>query len=186
MNIFRLHDDPTLCAVFHNDKHVVKMILESCQLLSTAHRVNDGCAKQVPSAKSGRLIWRWEIPDRTRDAVLYQATHVNHPCAIWCRMSEDNYRWLWSLTTALAAEYTHRYGKVHKCESDGLIAMLQTPPTTFPQTGFTEPPQAMPDSCKVPNNAVEAYRRYYCQEKTHLATWKHRSIPAWFSTRGHQ
>jgi hypothetical protein len=180
MNIFRLHDNPTLCAVFHNDKHVVKMILESCQLLSTAHRVNDGCAKQVPSEKTGRLIWRWEIPDATRNTFLYQATHVNHPCAIWCRMSEDNYRWLWELTQALCAEYTHRYGKQHKCETDGLLALLQAPPSKFPQTGLTEPPQAMPDTCKVPGNAVEAYRNYYRLEKRHLATWKKRTIPLWY------
>jgi hypothetical protein len=180
MNIFRLDDDPVLCASWHNDKHVVKMILESCQLLSTAHRVHDGLVTQIRSPKNGRRLWHWALKDSVQDKMLYQATHVNHPCAVWCRSSRDAYRWLWALTRALATEYTHRYGRIHKCESDGLIVWLQRAPAWCPSVGITEPPQAMPDRCKVPGNPVEAYRNYYRQEKRHLATWKARSIPAWF------
>ena len=42
MNIFYLHENPEICAEYHCDKHVVKMILETAQMLSTAHRIIDG------------------------------------------------------------------------------------------------------------------------------------------------
>lgn len=83
MNIFYLDSDPVVCAQMHCDKHVVKMILESCQLLSTAHRVLDGHSTIEKSA-SGRNVKRWYLND-LRQGILYGATHINHPSAIWCR-----------------------------------------------------------------------------------------------------
>lgn len=178
MNIFYLDQDAVTCAQYHNNKHVVKMILESCQLLCTAHRVTDGIPYE-DRTKNNRRITRYILPDGGLDRILYQATHINHPCAVWCRQSISNYIWLWRLTDALAQEYTYRYGKVHKCERDGLIEQLKFTPIHLPLAGWTEPAQAMPDHCKHPD-AVEAYRNYYRQEKQHLAKWTKREIPEWF------
>ena len=118
MNIFYLDRDVTKCAEYHNDKHVVKMILEYAQLLSTAHRVLDG--KEYIDASSGRKIKRWRLEDTSLEGCLYKATHVNHPSAVWVRQSNNNYNWLVCLFQSLLSEYTHRYGKIHSC--DRLVA----------------------------------------------------------------
>lgn len=177
MNIFILDLQPQQCARDHNDRHVVKMILESCQLLSTAHRVLDGT--HYIDSTSGRRIQRWRLPDTSYDSLLYQATHINHPCAVWCRSSLDHYEWLWQLTTALAQEYTFRYGRTHKCHTIGLIESLKTPPLAIPQIGWQSPALAMPDDCK-DANCVVAYRSYYKNRKQHLASWTRRVPPAWW------
>ena len=91
MNIFYLHNDPKICAEMHVDKHCVKMILEYAQLLSTAHRVLDGTLVNGYS-KTGRKQKRYVLPD-DRDSVLYSATHINHPSAVWVRKSDANYAW---------------------------------------------------------------------------------------------
>ena len=176
MNIFMLDIDPVLCAQYHNDRHVVKMILESCQLLSTAHRVLDG-KQYIPI--SGRKTIRWKLSDQRSDIQYYQATHINHPCAIWCRESIDHYKWLWKLTVALSDEYTFRYGKVHKCRREGLLDSLVNPPKGLTLYGWNSPAQAMPGDCRS-YDAIEAYRKYYCIHKKHIATWKNRSIPSWW------
>ena len=93
MNIFFLSLDPAEAARLHCDKHVVKMILESCQLLYCAHWM---CGTIMPSN-------------------AYKKTHPNHPCAKWVRESQANYRWLCRLGLELCGEYTFRYGKHHKC-----------------------------------------------------------------------
>ena len=95
MNIFYLHNDPKTCAEMHVDKHCVKMILEYAQLLSTAHRVLDGTLNVGLSA-SGRKKTSYVLMDQ-RESVLYSATHINHPSAIWVRQSDKNYDWLFSL-----------------------------------------------------------------------------------------
>ena len=122
MNIFYLHEDTKECAKQHLDKHVVKMILEYAQLLSTAHRFLDGI-QVVGLSKSGRKQTRYELSDN-RDGILYSATHINHPSAIWVRKSKENYIWLSNMLLALCGEYTYRYGKTHKVERDGLCFVL--------------------------------------------------------------
>ena len=182
MNIFALDLDVKKCAEYHNDKHCIKMILEHNQLLSTAHRVLDG-NEIIVKSKTGRNVKRWVINDE-RENILYSATHQNHPSAIWCRQSKSNYRWLVDLTEALCKEYTYRYGKVHKCERDGLVELLKTPPTNILDKPFTQPIPAMPEECKVPGDSVQSYRNYYKMNKTHLASWKgkvnSRTIPDWY------
>jgi len=167
----------------HNDRHLVKMILETCQLLSTAHRLHDGIETMAKS-KTGRNVKRWTLPD-DRDQVLYSATHINHPSAVWCRTNHENYMWLWSLLKELCAEYTYRYGKVHKCESSGLVNALKYPPNNIPTSKFTEPTPAMPDNVKVAGDSVASYRNYYINNKQHLATWSgkinSRPVPEWFN-----
>ena len=142
MNIFYLDNHVSRCAEMHNDKHCIKMILEYAQLLSTAHRVIDGVVNVGLSA-SGRKKQSYVLPDY-RDSVLYSATHINHPSAIWVRQSLSNYMWLSHLLVELCHEYTYRYGKVHKCESIGLVKMLLNQvPKNIPNGTFTEPTPAM-------------------------------------------
>jgi hypothetical protein len=163
----------------HLDKHVVKMILEYAQLLSTAHRVLDGHL-MVGISDSGRKQTSWILSDHRHD-ILYKATHLNHPSAVWARQSRDNYVWLWKLLNALCKEYTFRYEKVHKVEREGLLEQLRFVPSGIKEhPTFTEPTPAMPDIYKVPNNSRESYRNYYLGAKKDMAKWKNRNAPNWW------
>ena len=160
MNIFYLHNNPEICAAYHCDKHVVKMILEYAQLLSTAHHELDG----VPAIE------------------CYKSTHKNHPSAVWVRSSIKHYRWAYELFASLCKEYTHRYGKVHKTEQK-LLQALKELPKNIPDVAWTQPPQCMPDQYKQhPNRAVQAYRDYIVGEKISFATkYTNREAPSWIS-----
>ena len=180
MNIFYLDHDVTKCAEMHNDKHVVKMILEYAQLLSTAHRVLDG-VELIGLSDSGRKKKFWTLGD-SRDYTLYKATHINHPSAVWVRKSAQNYMWLAEMLEVLCGEYTYRYGKVHKVERDGLMQLLKNEfPKNLPIAPFTEPTPAMPDDVKVSGDSIKSYRNYYINNKAHLANWKKRQVPEWFN-----
>lgn len=89
MNIFFLDCSPKLSAQYQCDKHVVKMALESTQLLCCCHAPN---------------------------TVPYKHTHRNHPCALWARASLSNYQWLYRHALALCEEYEYRFGKEHACK----------------------------------------------------------------------
>ena len=198
MNIFWLNDHPEFAAASHCDKHVIKMLLESCQLMSTAHRVLDGHVRKkavlpkdtthfltVGQASNTDLIAykvrdTLVLSDMFLDQKLYSATHQNHPCAVWCRQTRANYLWLHELAVSLGHEYTDRYGKIHKCESSGLLDILATPPRNIPRGTLTEPALAMPEEYKVAGDPVESYRNYYRKGKNNIATWKHGNIPLWF------
>ena len=178
MNIFYLDRDPKTCAQMHNDKHVVKMILEYAQLLSTAHRILDGTLVEGVS-KSGRKAKRYQLPD-DRDGILYTATHANHPSAVWARSDEVHYRWLFSLWIELMDEYTYRYGKVHA--SARLIGSLNKPPKNIKfEGGFIAPPPAMPESYRVEGNSVQSYHNYYAGDKVKMSRWTNRHMPVWFA-----
>ena len=179
MNIFYLDPNPRVCAEMHNNKHCVKMILEYAQLLSTAHRVLDGTIS-IGTSATGRKKTSYIIEDH-RNSVLYSATHINHPSAIWVRKGVQNYMWLAELLEELCGEYTYRYGKVHKVQRDGLMQLLKNEfPKNLPIAPFTEPTPAMPDDVKVAGDSIKSYRNYYRQNKTHLADWKNRPVPQWF------
>ena len=137
MNIFYLHHNAEVCAKLHCDVHASKMILESAQLLSTAHHELGSTAP-------------------------YKTTHKNHPSAVWARASAANYQWLYSLLEALSGEYTKRYGRVHKTW-ERCSEALSRPPEGIADLFFTPPPQCMPDECKH-SGAVTAYRNYYTQK----------------------
>ena len=145
MNIFILSFDPKTCAQFHCDKHVVKMILETAQLLYCVHWVLN--------------------PERVPEHA-YRKTHPNHPCAIWTRESLSNYTWLCQLGIELCREYSHRYGKTHKTEFH-IRWLAEHLPETLKDIGITKIRQAMPDIYKLPN-PVEAYRNYYKQNKLNV------------------
>jgi hypothetical protein len=181
MNIFYLHHDTKICAEWHVDRHAVKMILEYAQLLSTAHRVLDG-QEVIGLSKTGRKAKRWKLNDN-RDTILYSATHMNHPSAVWARQSKDNYIWLTELLNALCKEYTYRYGKVHKVEHSGLLSTLvnNTPINISCTNIFTEPTTAMPDEYKVIGSSIQSYRKYYAGAKSHMFKWKNRVTPEWIN-----
>jgi hypothetical protein len=178
MNIFYLDKDPQTCAQMHVDKHCVKMILEYAQLLSTAHRYLDGILTTGVS-KSGRKRTQYTLSD-DREHILYSATHINHPSAIWVRKSDANYVWLFRMFGALMDEYTYRYGKTHACEK--LADALSHKPNNIPKSvPFTEPTPAMPDNYKIAGDSVQSYKNYYLGDKTRMFSWKNRPTPAWIN-----
>jgi len=175
MNIFCLDVDPRKAAEMHVSIHAIKQLLESTQLLCTAHRVLDG----VPTGKPVK----YRMKD-SRDIMLYSATHINHPSALWTRQSRDNYLWLCELTQELSAEYTYRYGKFHKCKEIGLIDYLtHNVPSGILDGAFSLPTPAMPDECKIRGDVVGSYRKYYNTHKRDLFNWRgtvgQRQVPDW-------
>lgn len=175
MNIFYIDTDPAKAAQMMVDKHVVKMILESAQLMSTAHRICDGTVTTELS-KTGRKVKRWRLDD-WREDYMYGATHINHPSAIWVRQSVYNYDWLYQHFKALIDEYKYRYEKKHACNH--LIKCFYTLPHNIPDDPFTQPPPAMAKQYIISEDSVTNYRNYYKAGKTHLHTWKRREAPAW-------
>ncbi len=180
MNIFYIHHDPVTCAQQHVDKHVVKMILEYAQLLSTAHRVLDG-TEYVGKTISGRKAKRYLLPD-DRENHLYLASHFNHPSGKWARHSVANYQWLFKLWIELMREYHYRYGKVHT--SMRLASYLKNPPNNIPKDNpFSPPWRAMPEDYKAdrsePDYTIKSYRAYYNGAKTKMFKWKNRPTPDW-------
>ena len=179
MNIFYLHEDPIQNAKWHIDKHIVKMPIEYAQLMSTAHRMLDG-EMYLGKTAIGRNIKRWRLHDERED-ILYKASHINHPSAIWVRESIENYFQMYKLYMAVLAEFTNRYGKIHG-SSKPSIALIR-PPSNIPMVKGTQLPQCMPEMCKVKDNPILAYRNYYIVEKNSFASWKNREIPEWFQTK---
>jgi hypothetical protein len=177
MNIFYLDHNPVQAARWMVDKHVVKMILESAQLLSTAHRVLDGM-ETVGSSKTGRKVKRWILPD-AREGIMYAATHINHPSAVWCRQSVENYIWLADHLYALLDEYTYRYEKRHKCSE--LAYYLQSPPHKLKEYDWTVMPSAMADEYKISTDPITNYRNYYKLGKSTMHSWKKREQPEWIT-----
>ena len=178
MNIFYLDKDTQKCAEMHVDKHCVKMILEYAQLLSTAHRVLDG-TQLTRLSKTGRKQTAFVLSD-DRELVLYTATHINHPSAIWVRQSLENYQWLYNMFRDLCYEYKFRYNRDHKTSM--LMGALQFPPDSIPKDKpFTEPTPAMPDQYKVAGNSVASYQNYYLGDKASMFTWKNRQPPKWIA-----
>lgn len=182
MNIFYLDNDISKCAQMHVDKHVVKMIVEYAQLLSTAHRIIDG-VESTGLTKTGRKQKIWTLSDARQDEI-YKATHINHPSAKWARHSLENYKWLAALWLELMDEYTYRYGKHHSCER--LIPHLKFAPKNIAtDIPFCSPWRAMPEDYKAPKTkkdyCVESYRAYYVGAKSHMFKWKNRSTPNWIN-----
>lgn len=176
MNIFQLSTCPIGSAHMMVDRHVVKMILESAQILSTAHRVLDG--ELYIDDSTGRKMKRYRLPD-SRESVLYKATHVNHPSSIWARETNNNYNWLYVHFWALCEEYTYRYGKIHACHTSEMFSLLSAPPRGI-EVGYLKPvTPAMPEEYVISSDSVVNYRNYYAKGKKHLHTWTLREEPEW-------
>lgn len=176
MNIFYLHNDTKQCAVWHNDSHVRKMIIEYAQMLSTAHRILDG--EQLIIKENNRKKITWLLPD-DRELMLYKATHINHPSCVWVRKSNNNYNWLYSLFCELCKEYTYRYDRVHLTE-EKLKDSLRRPPANIKVGYFTQPTPAMDDMYRISDDSRECYIEYYNKSKNKLGFWKNRDTPEWF------
>ena len=175
MNIFYLDEDPRKCAEWMVDKHVVKMILETAQLLSTAHRVLDGTMSIDTS--SGRKKKVYKLND-DRDFILYSATHINHPSAIWARQAVENYNWLVDHLFALGTEYTYRYGKQHLTITK-LGVPIASPPLNLKEWDMTPMPSCMDVQYKIGDEPIANYRNYYRYGKASMHKWKNRETPDW-------
>lgn len=185
MNIFYLDHDPEICAKMHCDKHVVKMIIEYAQLMSTAHRILDGVQQVEKRYVHGSLPARWRNvkvwihPNNELNTKLMKACHMNHPSTVWVRATHLNYKWLYEMWCHLLQEYTYRYGRIHSCArlKDTLKKM---PENIILALHHSEPTQAMPEYCKIKNDSISAYHKYYINEKVRFARWTNREIPSWF------
>ena len=173
MNIFVLDNDITKAAQYHVDKHVVKMIIEYAQMLSTAHRMLDGT--QYTDASSGRRIQRWRLDNSNMDGILYKASHINHPSTRWVRENAIQYQYAYDMFAHLCDEYTYRYGKVHMTDTK-LRDLLNQLPKNITLGEWSEPPQCMPDDVKT-ESTIEAYHKYYREYKTPFAVWTGRPMP---------
>lgn len=152
MNIFVLSKEPQIAAQCQIDKHVVKMSLESAQLLCSPFR---------------------------QGVAPYKRTHYNHPCAIWLRTSIENYKWLLDHAFALTDEYNFRYGKHHKSKEVIAWCADNYKKLDLPSKGLTPFALAMPDQYKV-EDPILSYRNYYRGDKKEMATWKVRQPPDWW------
>lgn len=161
MNIFYVDDDPVISAVQLCNKHIVKMPLETAQILSTAHRHLDG-------------------DDYADNHGLYKVAHLNHPSTVWARSSKQHYEWLIAHFEALLDEKLRRYTKKPPHKSGELLDALRKVPDNMPDAGFSPPPQCMPDEYK-DKSTTKAYRNYYCGAKAYMAQWKWPAIrPEWY------
>ena len=147
MNIFHLDKNPKICAEYHCDRHVVKMILETAQMLSTAYRKKFG-----------------DNDD------LYKTAYPKHPMTIWVGDSGDNFFWSVQLLDQLLYQYTVRYKKVHKTiKISNLLHSKHKLWHTW-KTEFTPPPLCMPDEYKS-DDYIQSYRNYYIGDKKRFARY---------------
>jgi hypothetical protein len=161
MNIFVLDTNPKLAAKYHCDKHVVKMIVETCQMLST-------------SCDCHNYHKDW----------MYKPCFQKHPCTLWVNESKENFRWLCNLGLHLCFEYEKRYNKNHKCKKMILkfLYVLNSEQIKWTKTELTLFAKAMPDYIKNEiEDTVLAYRQYYIKEKQNIAVWKYSETPKWYN-----
>lgn len=204
MNLFLLHTNALKAAIDHCDKHCVKMILETTQLLYSAWHVNQPGVLEI-----SRVIASDPCPWKP-----YRCTHKNHPSAKWVRARRSHYKWAISLGFSLCTEYTRRYGKVHKCQSHLMRLKQLGYPVKNAKSAektITDPPQkkralvGIPDGCKYFDCAindevfdqcavydkegrldgVKTYRNYYKTKPTEKWTLKwnknEANCPGWFN-----
>lgn len=163
MNIFVLHRDPEKAARMLCDSHVVKMAVESAQMMASVLRRHGAGEEDMPKTIKG---------------TPYKNSHPNHPCTRWAGDSLKNYQWLSRHALALCAEYTLRYGKTHACE--GPIRQMDRSAFIPPKSGRLTPfAQALPDEFRH-KDVVKAYRAYY--QSKDFAKWERVTpAPAWWS-----
>jgi len=155
MNIFHLDKDPVLCAQYHCDKHVVKMILETGQMLCTAYQRHYGLKDD-----------------------LYKPAYPHHPMTKWVGDSGGNFYFTIKLFDALLTEYTSRYNKVHKTSKIILLFNSKYKKWQNMEGDFTTPPLCMPDEYKL-NDYVQSYKNYYIGEKMYFAKYNYSKTPYW-------
>ena len=161
MNIFAVHPDPRVSAQMLCDKHVVKMPLESAQMLCTAL---DRHGVQLPYIADGG----W----------AYRPCYQKHPCTLWAGDTRANYKWLTHHALEMCEEYTRRYSKRGKWQS--VIERAAEMADLIPDGRLTTHATAMPEEAKDSRCPHRSYRSYYRQHKGDIATWKHTQTPRWF------
>ena len=182
MNLFFLDIDPKKSAMYHCDKHVIKMILEIVQMLYTAHNMLN--STNLPTEKEHGFTG-------------YRSFNPRHPTCIWIRQCVENYNYAAKVAKCLCEEYTYRYNKIHTCEKhvhwlienvpNNFHTLNYTPETylsynkTFQSMGYTPVPLAMYDDTKY-QDTFKSYRFYYIVHKRRFATWKKRPVPWWFTS----
>lgn len=180
LNIFILDNDPVKAAQQQCDKHIVKMVLESAQMLSSAHRILDGELERRPSLSGKTNTKYYKLPDKREDT-LYKAVHFNHPCSIWTRESQANYDWHYLHFIALCKEYEYRYDKVHMCYTK-LADVLYDSPNNIankPQTPFAIAMGSNPEC--ILDDAIESYKSFYQAKQANFKMlWSKRPKPTWF------
>ena len=158
MNIFFLDKSPEKSAQYLCDKHIPKMLLESCQMLSTAVQENAG--------------------EQLED--LYKPAYPKHPMTKWVGSTFSNFQWTLENAVFISQEYCKRFKKLHKSSRILNVIYDNQYYKEIPDERFTNPPQCMPDEYK-DNNYVTAYRNYYKGEKEYFAKWeKGRQQPEWW------
>ena len=193
MNIFVLDKNPITAAQLQCDKHVVKMVTESAQMLSTAHRLLDGAPIRKPS-KSGKTMRTYYClyegqDDLEMETILMANVHEKHPCTLWTMQSSGNYYWHWTHLKALCEEYTYRYSKIHKVDTlnqligTSLLGALSNLPRNIPYGEMTPFALAMKDQpqCIHPEDPVRSYKEFYqTKQQRFKMVWTKRNIPEWF------
>jgi len=157
LNIFYLDNNIEKCSQSHADTHVIKMILESVQILCTALFLNG-----------------IEAP--------YRPTHKKHPCVLWTSESFSNWLWLRELTVELNKEYRYRWNKKNDHLSYTVMNSLKVPKHCIQDNGVTKRPQAMPEIYRLIDNPLLAYRQYYSIEKKSLHKYTKREMPIWIKS----
>lgn len=130
------------------------MIIETTQLLNNARIIHD------------------PFYDR-----IYKQTHMRHPASLWASDNKSNFEWLNDLGLALCKEYTYRYNRIHKCQQ--YLEFFKNIPFDMPNGEMTPFVQCMPEKYRQ-DNAIEAYREFYRNEKRSFAKWKKRPTPLWW------
>lgn len=169
MNIFVLDRNPRKAAQLMCDKHVVKMIVETCQILSAV----------LDNNYDPKLNKYGIKPSEQFGTAGYPKAHFKHPCTMWAMESEGNYKWLVSHLRGLCIAYSDRYNKVHSMESQLMIFDSQLQYLKFEKKRLTEFVQAMPDKYK-DKDVTKAYQNYYNMDKFTFAKWKNGKVPTWF------
>lgn len=159
MNIFHLDDNPEQAAKYLCNKHIVKMILETAQILSTVVRL-------------------YNLEDKS-SIELYKKTHANHPCVKWAFKSKSHFEWLCKHGLAMCDEYQIRYNKIHKSKAiiNEVATKIQSE-IPFISNNWENPPLCMPEKY-YNSNYIEAYREYYRKEKKNFAKWPEDKRPDW-------
>jgi hypothetical protein len=149
MNIFATSPCPKESAKFLDNKRLVKMCLETTQILCTV--INENAGEKITP---------------------YKSTHKNHPCVKWAGESQENFFWLNIHAMELCGEYKIRFGKVHACTliaSDlPLLDVEKIEQTPFVNCAANK---SLGLDFKHINNVHEAYKQYL------KARWKLDKMP---------
>ena len=162
MNLFASDADPTAAARVLADRHVVKMAVETAQVLWTALHL----------AAPGR------VPDGG-----YRPTHRGHPCVRWAAASRGNFDWATHHGLALCDEYWHRYGRIHG--SWAAILAVSTLADLVPDGSMTPFALAMDDDLRDESDPHGSYRRCLLRKYGtwgSMARWTRRDPPLWALT----